>query len=522
MIAVSDAWKELHKEYVLPETFLEISCGMTDIGVADLLSVSAGSESFLSNTDGMVRQNSNPFPTKYATLEHNLWLLDGTRDIAPDEPPYNAPGYVSADDSAVSVVLTLPEPRGVPIPGFTILWSTEYGEYPTEFSVIVKNGNAVVGEATVTDNRSTMSEIALELVNYDRVEVIVSNWCLPDRRTRIERVAFGHVVTFYKKDILSYSHEQHGCLNSGELPKNSINFALVNTDGRWNPSNPEGIGKYLSERQQIIVRYGMRVGRDIEWIDAGKWYLSEWKSPANGLEASFVARDVFEYMLNTPYTGTTTGTYSELIREALRVSNVPDDFVVYIDPSLDNLSGTIEGEHTCAEVIQLCANAGACVLWQDRSGVLNIAPHRLDDTGITITSFASYAHPEVELSKPLKCVVVDYAGEQSVTVNAGDTGEAQTLTNTLISTPEQATQVANWVLNTLSPRKNVTGDFRADPRVDLYDVVTIESKYGSLYPAAITNIKYSYTGSFRATYTAKMLRARSFVLGESVLGVGVL
>ena len=41
------------------------------------------------------------------------------------------------------------------------------------------------------------------------------------------------------------------------------------------------------------VKYGLKLNDDtIEYIPAGVFYLSEWESPQNGLEANFVARDL--------------------------------------------------------------------------------------------------------------------------------------------------------------------------------------------------------------------------------------
>lgn len=68
-----------------------------------------------------------------------------------------------------------------------------------------------------------------------------------------------------------------------------------------------------------------------------------------------------------------------------------------------------------------------------------------------------------------------------------------------------AEDMANWVKYILESRKTVSGEYRADPRLDVYDVVVVESKYGELSPVLITNIKYTFNGSFRGTYTGKIV-----------------
>ena len=525
MISVSESWKEAHNKRLLPETFIEISCGFSDVGIADVVDAAGVNEAFFSNTANVIgTMNATPTTTNYATLEHNLWLLDGSKTIIPDEGPYSTPGYVSEDDSEASVVLNLPEPRNVAIPGFTITWSKEYEEYPTSFKVEAKNKDIVIASTTVTGNSSVRTEVDLELIGYDCVVVTPLDWVVPGHRSRVDLIAFGHVVTFHKGDVLSYTHEQHGSLNSAELPKNSINFTLDNTDGRWNPSNPSGDGKYLSERQEVNVRYGLLVNNTVEWVNAGRFYLSEWRAPANGLEAHFVARDIFEYMLNTPYTGITSGTLLELVSSAISVASLPEDFSVYLDQSLQNYTATIKDNYTVAEVIQMCANAAACAMWQDRAGVLNISPLNFKHTGYCISNAFSYTHPEVELSKPLRAVSVAYGDGARCVHPVGNSGETQTVENPLVSSEEQASKIADWVRGTLETRKTVSGEFRADPRLDLFDVVRVESKYGGITPVAITNVKYEYTGSYRAKYTGRVLVGGSdlFVLGISALGEEVL
>lgn len=522
MITVSESWKELNREYLLPETFVEISVGIVDVDIPALLSVHGTSEAVFSNSAAVAGRiaTSN---TRYATLEHNLWVLDGSRNIMPSSGPYNTPGYASNGCTDISITLTTSEIRTVPIPGFTITWSNEYDEYATDFTVEVKNGETTLGAVTVNGNTSPVSEVVLNAIDYDTVVVSVHGWSLPDHRVRLERVSFGQCVTFTKNDILSYEHEQTACLNSGEIPKNSVKFALDNTDGKWNPYNPAGIGKYLMERQFVTVRYGMNINGEVEWIDGGKFYLSEWKAPANGLEASFTARDAFEFLLNCNVKTPLVGTLAELVNHAIG-DNLPSNVVVTVDPSLNDHTANYDGSNSRAEVVQMCANAAQCVIRCDREGNINIEQFEAAHTGYRISADLSYTHPEVTLSKQLKDISVAYGGETPYVLDVGNSGETQTVDNPLITNADQAARVAAWARDTLQSRKSVTGEFRADPRLDVLDVVSVESKYGVISPVAITSLKYTYSGAFRATYTGKVIPITEsnvlghFIIGESVLG----
>lgn len=614
MITVSEAWKDIQQRFILPQSYLELTCALTEKGLQELAVGSGADEAVISNIKNAVSASDNDV-AKYATNELNLWSLDGSFAIAPDNAPYDN-GYVGNTDGSGTLTFAFPGIQTKQIPGVTITWGKKNDEYPKAFTVrgIKSTGNVAeviiypvssvsflygfgaieglrepiregkeyavtwnngteykctafssggsivlgnasllalgddtkepfavevltdttasvvnragasatisigiktvadyfVGEVSVSDNTDLMSVIDMEMSNYDGVEIIVWEWCLPYRRVRIEKAILGHVLTMGKGDILNYTHEQHGDLNSGELPKNSIQFSLDNIDGRWNPSNPVGMERYLSERQRVKARYGMDVNGTIEWIDAGVFYLSEWRAPANGLEATFVARDVFEYLLNTQYRGITTGTLKELAQNAFNVAKIPDDVTVFLDDHLSDYTATIptdgEQKHTCAEIVQMCANAASCVIYQDREGDVHVERLNTADSGYLIPSSLAYAHPEIELSKQLKEVDVTYGEDRLVYgVTVGTTGETQTVNNPFVGTSAQAREIALWVRDTYEPRRSVSGEYRADPRLDLFDVVQVESKYGRIAPVAITSVKYTYNGAFAGTYTGRVI-----------------
>ena len=520
MIAVSDAWKDIHQRFLLPEMFVEVTCAITEIGLQESATISGTDEAFFSNIDAL--RGSRATHKRYATNELNLWALDGSRTIMPDSGSYENAGYVSNIESTGSVTLALPEENNTEIPGVTIKWSSEFGEYPSVFTVTAKNGNTIVAETTITDNTEQESIVDLGISNYDSVTLSVWNWGLPHRRVRIESFSLGHILVFGKNDLLSFSHEQSGDILSGELPKNSVEFSINNLDGRWNPSNPTGLERYLSERQKVTVRYGLDINGTTEWIKGGTFYLSEWNAPPNGFEAKFVARDVFEFMLGVDMNGASSNTLKGHVENVVRAT-LPDPSIVVIDPSLANYSVDYAGNSSAAEIVQKCANAAGCVLRYDRSGLLHIEPLQEVFADYRITSALSYSHPNVTLSKPLKTVSVDYGAETPYSLAVSTSGEIQTVLNDFIRSEEQAHFVSEWVRDTLEARKTVSGEYRADPRLDLFDVVIVESKYGAISPVVITNIKYTFNGSFGASYTGKVLSffdpvVGAFVLGRDILG----
>ena len=510
MVAVSDAWKLAQRERLAPEGFVELSYLISEDGLQEEATASSTDQTAFSDLSAVTVPSANRVYPRYATMELNLWCLDGSAAVLPDAGSQDNAGYVSSsfcDDGDPVLTINLSQIHTQIIQGITIIWSTEYEEFPTRFSVSAYNGTTLVARKVVSDNKSTTSTVALDIQNYNRVEIHAYDWCLPYRRARIELVVLGIYVTYTKKELIQFSHEQLGCLVSGELPKNSITFALDNSSGVWNPLNPDGYVKYLAERQQIKLRYGFAINGNVEWIPGGTFYLSEWSTPSNGLSVTFTARDLLEFMIDVPYTGIRKGTLYDILSAVVAEAELPYGAAVYIDSTLRSFPTDFsaeESEYTLAEVLQMAANAGGCVVHQDRDGVLRIERLSTPLAGYDISQNWSYSFPEISLSKPLKAVKVSYGENAFHTLNVAEVGEIQTVDNPLITTQAVAQHVAQQVAMVLGERQTITGSFRADPRLDVCDKVSVDSKYGVSHAVVITNIKYEFTGVFKGTFSGRV------------------
>lgn len=520
MIDTSDAWREAYTKAIVPETFVEIKCNIADAETRDLASVTSNDEAVFSIPDYIVRNVTIPEGVRYATLEENLWVLDGSMILVDETATeYAAPGYVSESLNEGSLTIRFPEVRTKTIPGLTITWSSQYGEYAVDGTVLVSNSvTGATTEIQIEGNDSNVTLLEQDLSNYDTATITVDHWNTPNRRVRIDQVVFGLTFTFDKHDLISYEHEQTGCVFSAEIPKNSVSFKVSNVDGRWNPLNPHGMGKHLSERQEIIVRYGTRVSDyAVEWIPGGVFYLTDWSAPSNGLEASFSARDGFEFMLNVPYADSTYETLWDTITQALSKCDFPSEYIhdrVITSALMDYHPMRMEGtmDRTVAEIVQMCANASCSVMWHGRDGVFYLGTMPSEHSGYTIRSTVCYSYPEVTLSKPLKSLAVKWYEEENedpFTYTMGNSsvtnGEIQSVDNVLISSSNQAYEVLKWVNKILRRRTTVSGEFRASPTLDLYDIVNVETKYGTVVDVALTKIKYTYSGSFHGTFEGRVI-----------------
>lgn len=510
----SQHWKNNQKEQIVSESFVEL---MYEVGDPDSLADASASDNgsiYFANTPIIVNEVDESM-VKYATFEQGLWRLDGSCRLLPVEAPYTGTGYVSnilCDDNGVFVtnpVITVSFNRvySKVIPGITIRWGHVYEDYADTFIVTAYNDDTEVASKTITDNTDSLSQVLLDIMGYNKITVEIVKWANPNRRARIEEIFIGIKRVFGKSDLMSYTHTMSVDPLSFELPKASIDFELSNVEDEFNPFNPDNHSKYMIERQRIVARYGYRIDNAIEWIKAGGFYLSEWGTPQNGITASFVARDLLEFMTDR-YVGTIENiSLYDIAVSALTQANLPlnrDGSLKWVvDPSLQSIIipyAELDEDITIAEVLQLVANAGCCVMYQDRNEKLRIEPLSLVLSDYVISPSNSYANADLELSRILKAVNVN---EGMAVVENNTEGVTQEIENVLI-TPAQAPAVGLWVKEFLKNRAVFKGEFRADPRLDALDMITVKNKYVTK-PVLVTDIEYSYNGAFRGRYKGRVI-----------------
>ena len=532
MVSVSSGWIEAHTKTLLPETFLEITYFATEPGLQRDATASANDEASFSETNDSVNGETKD-TEQYGTLEHGLWGLDGNFTYF-DESPED-PGYVSDAISDASggftanpvITIELGSLHTELIPGLTITWSKVYNQWASEFRVSAWAGSSLVAQATVTGNLSPVSPVWLDMERYNRITIEILKWSHPNQRARCLEIFLGLQNVYTKGDLMNFSHSQSVDLLSAALPKNEITFHLRNDDNRWNPDNPSGAEQYLLSRQEVRLRYGMTVDGKTEWIKGGTFWLSDWSTPSNGMEATFTARDALVFM-NEAYAGPKSGTLYSIIEAAFVQANLPvldDGSPRYvIDDSLKSYSTSFTGDYTMDQVVQMAAHAGNCTIHQDRDGAMRVEPWKESYSGLIIEPRISYNHPEYTISKPLKAVSVGYGDNKlrAVVPTTEGIGEVQTVDNEFVRTASDAIRVGQHTADLLVNRKVISGEFRADVRVDVLDNVIVTSKYASNI-IALTEVSYSTTGgAIRGKYTGRVvsidLKPSDRRLGEFYVG----
>ena len=530
MQQVSQSWKDTHKQTLLNESYVEVSLDIADpdsIKDASNMGAVANGSVYISDTSEIVSEIDTPV-VPYGTLEQNIFLLDGSRKNIP-EKDYLDGGFVgdvlsNAEcvfvDKIPTITISFSMVHTKIIPGVTIKWGTAYNEYAYRFIVKAYNGDTIVAKKEVIDNRSVTSMVMMDIVNYNRITVQILEWCLPNRRARVDEIFVGINKVYTKTELFSFNHSQVVDPISTSLPKMEIKFSIDNSDNSYNPYNLDGFAKYITERQELKTRYGLKLNdKSIEWIKGGTFYLSEWYAKQNGISAEFVARDILEFMStiynDESFNGSERSLY-DLAESVLEKAELPlnDDGTVkwQIHQDLKKVKTKAPlPEDTIANCLQIIANAGCCVLYPDRNGILHIEPITTEPTDYVINSFNSYSKPEITLSKSLKNVLVkvyQYNGGSSSTtdkiISVSDVGETITIDNPLITDENGASVVGEWVGNYLKNRMTVKSTGRADVRLDALDIVSNENDY-STNNVRMTNVQFTFNGAFRGTGEGRVI-----------------
>lgn len=513
----SDKWISQYNNTLVPETFIQITYHAADDAAQTDAIASSGSQTVFSNAASITDFDTS-VSGNYATAETNFWVLDGSLSIVPDSEPYQECGYVSGEcvssSSHPTITFSFSKIHEEKIPGLTIVWSEILNEWAKSFKVSAYKGIDLLLEKQIDNNDSIETSIEFEISNYDSVVIEVLEWCIPNRRARISQVEFGQRVRFSKTDLLSYSHKSKRDPISGQLSKDSISFSIDNSDQKWNPINPDGLYKYLYERQAVFVKYGMDLDGQTEWINGGKFYLSSWSIPSNGITASFEARDALAFLIDSPYTGRKSGTLYEICYDALELLDV-SGISYYINESLKDYTADFSNGNSSyknADVLQLSANAAGMALYQTRNGKIRIdrvpyLPENKSDI-YEITEINDYQYPEITFSNKLKNISYSLNGASSLYPN-GATGDGvtQSVNNALISSSivSQPKNVLTESYKVLSNRRKATLSYRASPHNDALDFVKLNHQFGYSSNLLITDVSYTFNGSFKGSVTGYMI-----------------
>ncbi|MCQ4833197.1 hypothetical protein NE473_30090, partial [Hungatella sp. SL.1.14] len=216
--------------------------------------------------------------------------------------------------------------------------------------------------------------------------------------------------------------------------------------------------------QEVKVLYGQELDNGtVEWLPGATVYLREWS--ADDEEMSFTATDRFESMDGTYYKG-------EYRSEGISLYDLAVD--VLKDAGVDSrtywLDNYLKDVSVCnpmpvvshKEALQLIANAGRCILYQDRSGNIFMKSSFVPDMEAASDNEVYFSHAGAVLDKKAK---------QSYAMTARDYTDVQP---TQYFLPRQETGKAYLNTGYISEAvAGADGTFAVNPAVE----ISLEARY---------------------------------------------
>ncbi len=360
MQAVSNAYKQEMKKQFRDRSYMRVTIG--------LINQEAQASASIPDSDKYTYYSNLSYPLNnykveelYDSCEQDYTAVDGSMYFLPRNS-----SDVVLNQGIVSENLLgeigIHFPVTYDIKGLTV----EFGKaYPVDFSIISDNNSV---EITGNQNGHFVTDGIFSGATFLRF--VPTQMVNGQGRFHIHQITMGIGIYFDNQKILSATKKERISPIMEDLPSIDFTVTIDNKNRAYDIENEESTVNFLENGQEISVIYGQELDDgSVEWMPGTTVYLQEWS--ADDEEMSFTATDRFDGM---------DGTYRRGIYE-------PDGITLYdlaldvledagIDSRtywLDNYLKDIKVSNpmpvvTHKEALQLIANAGRCILYQDRNG----------------------------------------------------------------------------------------------------------------------------------------------------------
>lgn len=433
-------------------------------------------------------------PPRYATLERNRWLLDGSFDLFPDDYAVQKKvGYashtMSGEDGTFAQPITVQMNfSGVRIlQAFSLYFSTDQADgVPADFDVEVWCNSQLVFTEAVAEN--TAAEVQFKgFTVYDptSVKLKITKWSLPSRRARIVEFIIGLYERWTGNDLAAFSATLQGQFSCLSLPYGSVNLSMDNLDRRFEPRKKDSVFQSIEERQAIDLYIGCHTGQGIERIKIGVFYQTGdgWKTSRNEIAMSWYLVDIIGLIANRTFIvpkalPTTLGGWLQAL-----VSQLGESFANRwsADPAYTGKAVTAGSREDvtgkkCGDILRwVCQASGTWPRADQETGKLTAEPLWNQGNKITLDNLNDY--PTMKANESLAALIFQLGSGESrqeyvVSGNSTTSEKTVTIINPFLHTPDQALTAARLILAQYGGNQiEITG--RGDPSSEIGDVDTV-------------------------------------------------
>lgn len=360
MYPATSQYKNEMKQIFRNRSYVQVVLGMINQEAQNSISV-AEPDKYTYYSNLTAPMGNQEVTELYAACDENWTSADGSMYFLPrlkEDVLLNA-GIVS-ESMLGSIEFRFPV--ALSMKGLTV----DFGKgFPVDFT-IQSDRNQVV----ITGNHSAefITEAVFEDATYLRFTP--SKLVNGKGRLRIHQLTLGIGISFDNRKIQSATRKEHISPIMEDLQSIDFHLTIENRDRVFDVENAASSVNFLELGQEIRVYYGLELEKNqIEWMPGGVFQLKEWSADDECM--SFTATDRFDSMDGIYYLGEyhTEGiSLSQLAVTVFEDAGILEQ-EYWIDPYLKGvLVQNPIPPVTHKEALQMIANAGRCLLYQDRSG----------------------------------------------------------------------------------------------------------------------------------------------------------
>lgn len=479
-----------------------ISFRLVDTGAADNATIAANDPEPFTDYEPIKIIDNMP-AARYVSLGKNLWILNGTGTIMPDETPAEI-GYwgstLSDEDCTFETnpQLTVELSAAASSVGVTLLFDDKANSWPTEITISAYNGETLIKTQAFTN--STAEFIAdMPVENYTRLVFDFAATWLPFRRIRLYSLVFG-ILQKFNADTIVKATFTAGCSPAAEsIPARELVFTFDNAAQRYNMVNPAGIYRFLQDGQQIFT--SLSIGG--ESVDMGLYFFTRSAAKDGALTAQITANDRILSLDSEQYNGGGAGTWTlqEALTDVLGTGYTLD---IPAELAAQTIYRAVPPETSKREAVRMLLQAAMCTGWIGRAGQFVVRSIEIADTAVdAYTADNMYTLDGIEISERVDMVKITvqsgYTEDEGTTYTAGSGVNVLEVSNPCVYDGQA---VANWLLAVKQRQLVYKNRNRGNPALELADTVSIQNAFDIAQDANITEQKLTFDGGLEAETTA--------------------
>lgn len=474
---------------------------------------------------------------RYATLEHNRWLLDGSFRLIPNDPAaltgqvgfvgdglsgadgtFAVPVYVEQRFSSVSVLQAC-----------SVYFSQDAIDgVAADFTVAVRSNGQDIYTREFTGNTAvSVSLDGFTVYDPDAIRITVTRWSLPGRRPRTTEIVPGLYEAWTEDVLASLEIQMRGNFACLALPYNTCTVRMDNLDRRFEPRFKSGIFRSIEDRQGIQIAIGTRLkDGSKEYKRAGIFYQTSggFSTSDNDISMEWSLVDIVglvadrEFIWEGDLPTVLSGWLAAIVGQL--GANFANRW--HVDPAYGDLPVTANDPadvlgKKCGDLLRFaCMATGTWPRADAETGDLTAEPLWSQGNKVTLENLVSY--PTMRDNDALAALIFklyDGAGTTDViSGNATSSSKTLTVSNPFIHTHEQALTAARQILSQYGGLKlETTG--RGDPASEIGDVDTVWLDESSAAAARRMEQSFHFSGGVLRDCKSVLLQADgSFLFTE--------